>query len=101
MYRTWRSFHMTLTKLDKNFVLAFRHVGQLPLKQRQPQVPNAFKKAKIVDIEPNETPINKKNQKIFVPDNKTRKKKTKTKENVDSVLNTFKTTIKRVYQITQ
>ena len=36
-----------------------------------------------------------------MPDNKTRKKKTKTKENVDSVLITFKTTIKRVYQITQ
>ena len=36
-----------------------------------------------------------------MPDKKTRKKKTKTKENVDSVLTTFKTTIKRVYQITQ
>ena len=44
-------------------------------------------------IEPNETPINKKKRKVFVPDKETRKKKTKTKENVDSVLTTLNATI--------
>ena len=44
-------------------------------------------------IEPNEMPINKKKQEIFVPDNGTRKKKTKTKENVDSVLTTLSAVI--------
>ena len=44
-----KSFHMTLTQLDKNFVITSRHVGQLPLKQRQAQVSNVFKKANIMD----------------------------------------------------
>ena len=43
-------------------------------------------------IEPNERPINKKKRKVFVPDNETRKK-TKTKENVGSVLTTLNATI--------
>ena len=46
-------------------------------------------------IEPNETPINKKKRKVFVPDNETRKK-TKTKENVGSVLTTLSATIKDI-----
>ena len=43
-------------------------------------------------IEPNETPINKKKRKDFVPDNEIRKK-TKTKENVDSLLTTLNATV--------
>ena len=43
-------------------------------------------------IVPNETPINKKKRKIFVPDNET-SKEAKTKENVDSVLTTLTGTI--------
>ena len=46
----------------------------------------------INSIEANETLINKKKRKIFVPDNETRKK-TKTKEIVDSVLATLNATI--------
>ena len=46
-------------------------------------------------IEPNETPINKKKRKVFVPDNETRKK-TKTKEIVGSVLTTLSATIKDI-----
>ena len=42
--------------------------------------------------EPNETPINKKKRKIFVPDNETRKNP-KTKQNVDFVLTNLNATI--------
>lgn len=44
-----KSFHMMLTKLDKNFIVAFRYVGQLTFKQRRIQVSNDFNKAKIMD----------------------------------------------------
>ena len=34
MYRTWRSFQMTLTKLDKNFVVAFQACRAAALKTK-------------------------------------------------------------------
>ena len=44
-------------------------------------------------IEPNETPINKTKRKIFVLENKARKKKAKTKKNVDSASTSLSATI--------
>ena len=42
-------FPYDVNQTQQKFRVAFRHAGQLPLKQRQPLVSNAFKKAKIMD----------------------------------------------------